>query len=348
MQSATTKVAFLVTKYLSKVYPLTQQKIQAVKEWPQPKTATEVRQFVGLASYYRKFIPNFATVCKPLHTLTEKNCSFVWTDICQNVFDTIKHLLTCALILSYPLLQGQPFLLDCDASNGEEKVISYFSKCLSRSERQYCTTRKEFLAVVIAVKHFYHYLFGQRFTIRTDHGSLQWLMRFKNCEGQIACWIETLSSYTFTVMHRAGRIHNNADSMSRRPWQENHCKYCDRYEQRYSAGTKADLKKYEGETGAVTVISSNEEKYRSGNRVTLLSNRSDSEVTLPCLRSVNEDTLPSDGTVQEHIHSVSYDYQDKDPEHVGPIITDDNVSSRRALTTTCLGPRVAERCSLRR
>ena len=130
--------------------------------------------------------------------------------------------------------------------------------------------------------------------------------------------------------------------MSRRPCQENHCKYCDRYEQRYSAETKADLKKYEGETGAVKVISSNEEKYRSGNRVTLPSNRSDSEVTLPCLRSVSEDTLPSDGTVQEHIHSVSYDCQDKDPEHVGPIITDDNFSGRRALTTTCLGPRVAE------
>ena len=184
------------------------------------------------------------------------------------------------------------------------------------------------------MKHFHHYLFGQKFTIRTDHGSLQWLMRFKNCEGQIARWIETLSSYTFTVLHRAGRIHNNADSMSRRPCLENHCKYCDRYEQRYSAATKTDLKKYKEETGAVTVI--------SGNRVTLPSNRSDSEVTLPCLRSVSEDTLPSDDTVQEHIYSVSYDCQGKDPEHAGPIITGDNFSGRRALTTTCLGPRVAE------
>ena len=83
--------------------------------------------------------------------------------------------------------------------NGEEKVISYFSQCLSRSARQYCTTRKELLAVVKAVKHFNHYLIGQQFTVRTDRGSLQWLMRFKNSEGQIARWNEALSAYTFTV-----------------------------------------------------------------------------------------------------------------------------------------------------
>ena len=349
-----TKVAFLGHEVSEQGISTDPVKIQAVKEWPQPKTVTEVRQFVGLASYYRKFIPNFATVCKPLHKLTEKNCSFVWTDICQKAFDAIKQLLTSAPILSYPLLQGQPFLLDCDASNvgvgailsqlqnGEEKVISYFSKCLSRSERQYCTTRKELLAVVLAVKNFHHYLLGQRFTVRTDHGSLQWLMRFKNCEGQIARWIETLSAYTFTVVHRAGRVHNNADSMSRRPCHNNNCKYCDRYEQRYPAEIKADLTKCEGEKGAVTVISLNEEKYRSGHVVALPSYRSDSEVTLPCIRSVSEDTLPSNGTVQEHIHSVSFDCQDRGPEHGGPIMTDDSLGGRRELTTTCFGPRVAE------
>ena len=127
-------------------------KLLAVNDWPQPKTATEVRQFVGLASYYRKFIPIFATVCKPLHQLTEKNNCFA----CQNAFDNLKRLLTSAPILSYPLLQGQRFLIDCDASNvgvgavlsqiqdGEEKVISYFSKCLSRTERKYCTTRRSY------------------------------------------------------------------------------------------------------------------------------------------------------------------------------------------------------------
>ena len=92
----------------------------------------------------------------------------------------------------------------------EERVISYFSKCLLRAERQYCVTRKELLAVVMAVKHFHHYMIGQDFTIRTDYGSLKLLMWFKNC-GQIACWIETLSAYTFAIVHRAGWVHNNAD-----------------------------------------------------------------------------------------------------------------------------------------
>ncbi|MEW8544975.1 MAG: reverse transcriptase domain-containing protein [Candidatus Thiodiazotropha sp.] len=337
------KVAFLGHEVSEQGISTDPAKIEAVKDWPQPNTATEVRQFVGLASYYRKFIPNFATVCKPLHKLTEKNCSFVWTDSCQNAFETIKQLLTSAPILSYPLLQGQLFLVDCDASNvgvgavlsqiqdGEEKVISYFSKCLSRSERQYCTTRKELLAVVIAVKHFHHYLLGQRFTIRTDHGSLQWLMRFKNCEGQIARWIETLSAYTFTVVHRAGRVHNNADTMSRRPCLDNHCKYCDRYEQRYSPETMNDINKFADETCAVKRIASKEEKLRS-----------DNEVTLPCIRSDNDITLPSDGTVQEHTHCVSYNCQDKDPEDDGPFINDDNISGGRALPTTCLGPGAAE------
>ena len=210
-----TKVAFLGHEVSEQGIATDPSKADAVKDWPQPKSSTEVRQFVGLATYYRKFIPNFATVCKPLHRLTEKASSFVWNDQCQNAFDTVKQLLTNAPVLSYPLLQGQPFVLDCDASNvgvgavllqlqdGEEKVISYFSKCLSKSERQYCTTRKELLAVVMAVKHFHPYLLGQRFTVRTDHGSLQWLMRFKNCEGQIARWTETLSAYTFTVVHGA-------------------------------------------------------------------------------------------------------------------------------------------------
>ena len=117
--------------------------------------------------------------------------------------------------------------------NGEEKVIGYYSKCLSRSERRYCTTRKELLLLILAVKHFHHYLYGQHFTIRTDHGSLQWLMRFKNCEGQIARWLETLSAYNITIQYLPGRTNGNADSLSRRPCYDAACPYCERYELRY-------------------------------------------------------------------------------------------------------------------
>ena len=167
------------------------------------------------------------------------------------MFNTLKQLLTTAPIQSYHLLQDQPFLLNSDASNvgvgavllqvhgGKERVISYFSKCLLRAERQYYMTRKELLAVVMAVKHFHHYLIGQDFTIRTDHGSLKWLMQFKNC-GQIVRWIETLSAYTFAIVHYAGWVHNNADSLSRRPCYSDKCRYCENYEHRYSL-EKADL-----------------------------------------------------------------------------------------------------------
>ena len=108
--------------------------------------------------------------------------------------------------------------------DGEERVISFFSKCLSRVERQYFRTRKELLAIVTVVKHSDHYLIAQEFKIRTDHGSLKWLMRFKNCEGQITLWIETLSAYNFAIVHRAGRVHTNADSMSCRPYYSDKCK----------------------------------------------------------------------------------------------------------------------------
>ena len=341
------KVAFLGHEVSEQGIATDPAKIQAVRDWPQPKSSTEVRQFVGLASYYRKFIPNFATICKPLHILTELNSKFIWNDKTQTSFDTIKQLLTTAPILSYPLLQDQPFLLDCDASNvgvgavlsqvqdGEEKVICYFSKCLSRAEMKYCTTRKELLAVVTAVKNLHHYLIGRKFTIRTDHGSLQWLMRFKNCEGQIARWIETLSAYTFTIVHRAGRVHNNADALSRRPCYDNQCRHCDRYEQRYSPEKNADLNAgwNDVEQKAVTT-----EKVR-GDNIALLCIRGDTRDIHPDVNDLKDTSF--DGTIQKHIVSAN-NVPDENPGYMARPFTDDNSSGRNVHTTTDFGPRAAE------
>ena len=120
-------------------------------------------------------------------------------------------------------------MLDTDASNhsvgavlsqlqeGKELVIAYYSQLLSPPERQYCTTRKELLAVVKAIKHFHPYLYGRTFTLRTDHAALQWLLSFKFPEGQIARWIERLQQYDFRIKHRPGVLHGNADTLSRRP-----------------------------------------------------------------------------------------------------------------------------------
>ena len=97
---------------------------------------------------------------------------------------------------------------------------------LKTCEKRYCVTRRELLAIVRVCKHFHHYLYGQEFKIRTDHGSSRWLLKFKNPEGQIARWIETLSSYQFLIEHRAGRSHQNADALSRRPCIGDYCKHC--------------------------------------------------------------------------------------------------------------------------
>ncbi|GFU74544.1 retrovirus-related Pol polyprotein from transposon 17.6 [Trichonephila clavipes] len=136
--------------------------------------------------------------------------------------------LTSSPILIYPQ-PDKPFILDTDASNesvgavlsqeidGQERVVAYWSKCLSKPERNYCVTRKELLAIVKAIEHFHHYLYGQKFLLRTDHASLTWLMNFRNTEGQVARWIQRLNEYYFDIRHRKGSSHGNADALSRRP-----------------------------------------------------------------------------------------------------------------------------------
>ena len=204
------------------------QKIECVKTWPTPKNISELRSFLGLCSYYRRFIANYSHVAKPLTRLTEKNQRFSWTSECSEAFDRLKHMLVTAPILAHSDFT-KPFILDTDASNhaigavlsqktgNEERVIAYASRTLSKSERKYCVTRKELLALVYFVKYFRHYLYGRKFTARTDHASLRWLMNFKNPEGQVARWLEVLSTFSMAIEHRPGRLHGNADGMSRKP-----------------------------------------------------------------------------------------------------------------------------------
>lgn len=178
----------------------------------------------------------FATIAKPLHQLTEKGRMFIWTEECQESFDALCERLVTSPILGYPQALGC-YILDTDASHsgigavlsqlqdGQERVIAYASRSLSKPERNYCVTRKEMLAMVHFIKSFRQYLYGQPFILRSDHAALKWLLRFKEPEGQLARWMEVLSEYDFTVEHRAGRSHANADGMSRRP-----CRQCGRDE----------------------------------------------------------------------------------------------------------------------
>ena len=209
-------------------------KVEVVATWPTPTNVTEVRSFLGLASYYRRFIYKFSDVARPLTALTKKENPFIWTDKCETAFQTLKEKLTTAPILAYPRM-GVGFILDTDASQfaigavlaqkneGKEEVTAYGSKTLSPAEQNYCVTRRELLAVVYFLKYFRPYLYGQDVTVRTDHGALTWLLKFKNPEGQLARWLEVISQYKLTIIHRAGRAHSNADGLSRRP-----CSQCGR------------------------------------------------------------------------------------------------------------------------
>ena len=163
-------------------------------DWPTPRSLKELRSFLGLCYYYRKFIWNFSTLSKPLQRLTEKNVKFHWSIDCQDAFSKLKEALVEATVLAYPDPKGN-FILDTDASGvglgavlsqeqgGCERVIGYYSRSLTKSERRYCVTRREHLTVVDVLKHFHIYLYGVKFVVRSDHGSLHWLLKFRDLEG---------------------------------------------------------------------------------------------------------------------------------------------------------------------
>jgi hypothetical protein len=140
----------------------------------------------------------------------------------------LKLALCTAPILAYPKPDGIPvFILDTDASNigiggilqhvqdGKEMVIAYASKKMDRSQQRYSVTRRELLVMVTFIHQFKHYLLGRKFILRTDHGALKWLYNYKDTQGQLARWIETLAQYNFEIHLRVGIKHNNADALSR-------------------------------------------------------------------------------------------------------------------------------------
>ena len=209
-------------------------KIEAIKQWPTPSCLTDVRSFLGLCSYYRRFIQNFSKRAGALNSLLEAGRAFKWTTACENAFSDLKNALIGNEVMAYRNDTGT-FILDTDASNTAigavlsqlqwsekackmvERPIFYASKSLTKPQRKYCVTRRELLAVVTFVQQFKHFLLGREFLIRTDHSSLRWIMSFRDPSEQTARWIEILSRFNFKIEHRVGTKHTNADAMSRVP-----------------------------------------------------------------------------------------------------------------------------------
>jgi transposase InsO family protein len=218
-------------------------KVQAVQDWPSllnvppHKLPTEVKRFLGLVGYYRRFIRNMSQIAAPLYNLTKKNSKLIWTSDCEDSFQRLKAALVSSPILSFPDVKGSNFILDTDASNtgiggvlsqvqnGQEKVIGYYSTVLSDSERNYCVTKREFLAVVRAIRQFKPYLYGQHFLVRTDNAAVSHLLTLSDSNEQIQRWQLFMSQFKFDLVHRPGHKHVNADSMSRMP-----CLQCGREE----------------------------------------------------------------------------------------------------------------------
>ena len=202
-------------------------KVQAVRDYPRSTNATEVRSFLGLVGYYRRFVRGFSTIANPLFNLERRATQFYWGTDCEAAFNELKTKLTTAPILAFPNFDVQ-FTLTTDASNhnlgailfqtyeGKEYVVAYqVGYVLQKAERNYSTIQKEVFALVWAVGHFRPYLFRRSFALITNHCPLTWLNTTKEPRGRLARWLLHLSEFDWSIQLKPGRQNTNADALSR-------------------------------------------------------------------------------------------------------------------------------------
>jgi hypothetical protein len=202
--------------------------VDKIKNCTPPTTKRKVRSFLGLASYYRRFIKDFSKIARPLYELTKQDIEFCWTEKCHQSFERLRTCLTEPPVMKYPDF-SKPFTLHTDASDyavgavlaqhddqNKEHVIAYASRVLNDAERNYTVTEKECLAIIWATKYFRHFLQGVPFNIVTDHEAIPWLKKHRQPKGRLARWIIHLSEYEpYTITKRKGSDHTNADALSR-------------------------------------------------------------------------------------------------------------------------------------
>ncbi|GJX53871.1 putative reverse transcriptase domain-containing protein [Tanacetum coccineum] len=198
-------------------------KIESIKDWASPKTPTEIRQFLGLAGYYRRFIEGFSKIARPMTKLTQKSVKFDWGEKAEAAFQLLKQKLCSAPILALP--EGsENFVVYCDASHKglgavlmqKEKVIAYASRQLKVHEKNYTTHDLELGAVVFALKMWRHYLYGTKCVVFTDHKSLQHILDQKELNMRQRRWLELLSDYDCEIRYHPGKANVVADALSRK------------------------------------------------------------------------------------------------------------------------------------
>lgn len=218
-------LGFIVSREGLKVNPA---KVRAIQEFPTPKDVKGVQAFLGVVGYFRTFVKNFAEKARPLYQLLKQDVDFVWNAETQKAMDLLKHDMVTAPVLAFPDF-SKPFLLTCDASGyavgavltqmhgKKEKLISCASRTLKDAETRYHNTDREVLAAVYGVKKHRSYLWGNRFTIVTDHQAIPFLAKNKTDNPRAIRWYLDLCEYDYTVMHKPGTSIKHADALSRYP-----------------------------------------------------------------------------------------------------------------------------------
>ncbi|GJY83939.1 putative reverse transcriptase domain-containing protein [Tanacetum coccineum] len=217
------KVQFLGHVIDSRGIHVDPAKIESIKDWASPKTPTEIRQFLGLVGYHRRFIKGFLKITKSMTKLTQKGIKFDWSEKEENAFQLIKQKLCSAPILALP--EGsEDFVVYCDASHKglgavlmqREKVIAYASRQLKIHEKNYTTHDLELGSVVFALKIWRHYLYGTKYTVFTDQKSLQHILDQKELNMRQRRWLELLSDYDCGIRYHPMKANVVADALSRK------------------------------------------------------------------------------------------------------------------------------------
>jgi hypothetical protein len=178
------------------------EKVQEVMDWKPPTTVRQIRSFLGLAGYYRRFIPNFSRIAKPMTELLKKGVKYDWSQKCEDAFHTLRQHLTTAPVLAQPD-NTKPFGVYCDASGTgfgcvlmqDNRVIAYASRALRPHEQNYPTHDLELAAVVHALKIWRHYLMGAHCNIYTDHKSLKYIFTQADLNMRQRRWLELIKDY---------------------------------------------------------------------------------------------------------------------------------------------------------
>jgi len=219
------KIAFLGHIITAEGVSVDPKKVQVVMEWQQPINISEIRSFIGLAGYYRRFIEGFAKIARPMSSLLQKDKKFEWTEACERSFQKLKEKLTTAPVLALPDIH-RDFVIYCDASRQglgcvlmqDNKVIAYASRQLRTHERNYPTHDLKLAAVVHALKTWRHYLIGNRCELYTDHKSLKYVFTQLDLNLRQRRWLELIKDYDLDIHYHPGKANVVADALSRKAY----------------------------------------------------------------------------------------------------------------------------------